>query len=83
MTLDGIDFTRRGENKPIALGDVQPRLFSEKMRDLDLVVSVAHQGGAGPKASASTTEVRAAIMHEACRLPGLGNLEVKEAHAII
>jgi len=31
------------------------------MRDLDLVVSVAHRGGVDPEATASTVEMRAAL----------------------
>ncbi len=83
LTFDEVYFTRRGEYKPIALETVPPRLFSETMRDLDLVVSVAHQGGVDPEASASTIEMRAALMREACRLLELDNVEVKEAHAVI
>jgi len=38
LTLDDVLFTRRGEWTPIPLVDVPPRVFSEVMRDLDLVV---------------------------------------------
>ncbi len=53
------------------------------MRDLDLVVSIAHQGGVDPEATASTVEMRAALIRESCRLLGLDNVEVKRANAII
>jgi fructoselysine-6-P-deglycase FrlB-like protein len=43
-------------------------LFSETMRDLDLVVSVAHRGGIDPEASASTLEMRATLVKETCGL---------------
>jgi len=56
-------------------------LFSEAMRDLDLVVSVAHQGGVDPEATASTVEMRAALLQETCELLGLGNVEVSGSHA--
>ena len=36
------------------------------MRDVDLVVSVAHLGGVDPEASASTVEMRAALLRETC-----------------
>lgn len=38
------------------------------MRDLDLVVSVAHRGGVDPQASASTVEVNSLLVEETCRL---------------
>ena len=44
------------------------RLFSEVMRDLDLVVSVAHVGGVDPEASQSTVEMRAALVSETAAL---------------
>ena len=45
-----------------------PRVFSEVMRDLDLIVSVAHRGGIDPEATASTVEMRAALVRETCAL---------------
>ena len=53
------------------------------MRDLDLVVSVAHRGGVAPEATASTVEMRATLLRETCELLGLANVEVKGSHAII
>jgi hypothetical protein len=58
-------------------------LFSETMRDLDLVVSVAHQGGVDPEATASTVEMRATLVRETCELLGLGNVEVDGSHVRI
>jgi len=81
--VETIFFTRRGEWKPIPLADVPPRVFSEVMRDLDLVVSVAHSGGVDPEATASTIEVRAALIQETCMLLGLTNVELRSAHALI
>src|SRR5207248_11770054 len=52
LTLEGVHFSTRGEGKAVRLAQVPPRLFSEVMRDLDLVVSVAHRGGVDPEASA-------------------------------
>jgi hypothetical protein len=52
---------------------VPPRLFSEVMRDCDLVVSVAHAGAVDPEASASTVEMRAALLRETCTLLKLDN----------
>src|SRR4029078_10486213 len=63
--------------------EMPPRIFSEAMRDLDLVVSVAHQGGVDPEATASTVEMRAALVRETCALLGLGDVEVKPKPAIV
>lgn len=66
-----------------AKGTGPPRIFSEVMRDLDLVVSVAHTSRVDPEASASTTEMRAALVAETCRLLGLGNVVVHGPRALI
>jgi hypothetical protein len=83
LTLDEVMFTKKGGVTPIALREIPSRLFSEAMRDLDLVVSVAHQGGVDPEATASTVEMRAALVAETCSLLGLGNVELESHHAII
>jgi hypothetical protein len=82
-TLEGVQFFRRGEAKPLKLTEVPPRTFSEVMRDLDLVVSVAHRGGVDPEASASTVEMRAALLKETCALLKLKNVKLKGSHALI
>ncbi|MCI0357954.1 MAG: DUF4132 domain-containing protein [Planctomycetaceae bacterium] len=82
-TLAGVTFTKRDEWKPTALASVPPRLFSEVMRDLDLVVSVAHAGGVDPEASASTVEMRAGLLRETCSLLALKNVQLKPSHAVI
>ena len=66
---------------PIA--EVPPRVFSEVMRDVDLVVSVAHAGGVDPEASASTVELRAALVEETCKLLDVGNVTVDEPRVLI
>jgi hypothetical protein len=53
------------------------------MRDLDLVVSVAHAGGVDPEASASTVESRAALVLETCALLKLSNVRVENRHALV
>ncbi|WP_221089499.1 DUF4132 domain-containing protein [Deinococcus aquaedulcis] len=76
-------FLRPGATEPLLLADVPPRVFSETMRDLDLVVSVAHVGGVDPEASQSTTEMRAALLRETLRLLKLGNVRLENDHALI
>ncbi len=83
LTIEAVRFVRRGEWKPMPLADVPPRLFGEAMRDLDLVVSVAHRGGVDPEASASTVEMRAALLRETCQLLRLDNVRVRGSHALI
>ena len=83
LTLETVCFTRKGEYEELWLRDIPPRVFSEAMRDLDLVVSVAHQGGVDPEASASTVEMRAALLRETCELLGLDNVELQANHAIV
>lgn len=76
-------FHRRGDWKPVKLADVPPALFSEVMRDLDLVVSVAHVGGVDPEATQSTTEMRAALVRTTCGFLKLGNVKLDGKHALV
>jgi hypothetical protein len=83
LTLETVVFTPKGSWNELALRDIPPLLFSEAMRDLDLVVSVAHRGGVDPEATASTVEMRATLVKETCELLGLGNVELKPNHVIV
>lgn len=84
LTLEGVGFfpQKRGA-EALTLSDIPERLVSETMRDLDLVVSVAHAGGVDPETSESTVEMRAALLQETCSLLGIGNIRVKGRHAHI
>ncbi len=83
LTLEDVVFTKKGEWTPLDLEKIPARTFSETMRDLDLVVSVAHRGGVDPEATASTVEMRAALVRETCELLGLSNVELQKHHALI
>ena len=83
LTLEGVMFTPRGEWRPLPLESIDRRLFSEVMRDLDLVVSVAHAGGVDPEASASSVESRSALIRETCTLLNLHNVRLSDRHALI
>jgi hypothetical protein len=83
LTLAGLEFTSAGSRRPVPISTVAPRIFSEVMRDLDLVVSVAHRTGVDPEASQSTAEVRAALLRETCTLLALSNVRVEGPRAII
>lgn len=69
--------------KNVAFKDIAPRIFSEVMRDIDLVVSVAHVGGVDPEASHSTIEMRAVLLTETARLFKLDNVSIVGNHARI
>ncbi len=75
-----VRFGRAGSHRAILLDEVPPRVYSETMRDLDLVVSVAHSSGVDPQSSESTIEVRRRIVEETCLLLGLENVEVSGHH---
>lgn len=83
LTLDQVCFANRSDYKRLDLDAVPPRVFSEVMRDLDWVVSVAHQGGVDPEASASTVEMRAALLRETIRLLKLDNVRLQESYVLI
>jgi Domain of unknown function (DUF4132)/Family of unknown function (DUF5724) len=83
LTFDDVRFTRRGEWETIPLEQVPSIIFSEVMRDADLVVSVAHLGGVDPEASASTVEMRASLVKEACDLLKIANYTLQGAHVLI
>lgn len=82
-TIETVHFAQRGDSKPLPLAQVPLRIFSEVMRDIDLVVSVAHVGGVDPEASASTIELRAALLREASRLLKFDNVVIEANYALI
>lgn len=82
-TLEYVCFHSLKDYKPLPMTEIPPVIFSEVMRDMDLVVSVAHVGGVDPEASHSTMEMRGVLARESARLFKLDNIEVKERHIII
>ncbi|MDE6337349.1 MAG: DUF4132 domain-containing protein, partial [Muribaculaceae bacterium] len=75
-TLEKVQFYERkgfGEKK---ISDIDPIVFSELMRDLDLVVSVAYSGGVDPETSQSTIEMRRVIVEHTVSMFGLTNVSV-------
>lgn len=83
LTLQKMWFSKAGGCEALKLGEVPPRVFSEAMRDLDLVVSVAHRGGVDPEASQSTIEMRAALVRETAALLQLKNVKVEATRVAI
>ena len=82
-TLETIQFHDLKTYENVAFKDIPPHIFSEVMRDIDLVVSVAHVGGVDPEASHSSIEMRAVLLKESARLFKLDNVTVKGNHAFI
>ncbi|NUU78074.1 DUF4132 domain-containing protein [Paenibacillus xylanilyticus] len=82
-TLETVQFYDRKTYKPVALKDVPPLFFSEVMRDVDLVVSVAHVGGVDPEASLTTIEMRHVIVNESLRLLKIDNVRLDGNYARI
>jgi hypothetical protein len=79
-TLEEVRFSSPDTRGALALDGIPRRLFSEVMRDLDLdlVVSVAQAGGVDPETSASTVEMRAALVAETVELLAIANVRVEE-----
>jgi hypothetical protein len=82
-TLEAVAFFDRKTHVAVPLENVPPVIFSEVMRDIDLVVSIAHVGGVDPEASHSTVEMRAAIVTELLRLLKIDNAHIEGRHAKI
>lgn len=82
-TLEYIEVLNLQTRRRQPLDELPPRLFSEVMRDLDLVVSVAHVGGVDPEASQSTLEMRAVLVEETARLFKLDNVTLSQRHVHI
>ncbi len=82
-TLETVEFIDRETYKNIPFTELSPRIFSEVMRDVDLVVSVAHVGEVDPEASQSSIELRTAIVRETLRLFKITNVTLKGNHALI
>lgn len=82
-TLETIKFHDLKTYTPVAFKDISPLIFSEVMRDLDLVVSVAHVGGVDPEASHSSLEMRKVLLEETLRLFKLTNVKINGSHATI
>lgn len=82
-TLETIEFHSLKDYKNIPFEDINSRLFSEVMRDVDLVVSVAHVGDVDPEASHSSIEMRAVLMKETARLFKLDNVTIEGSHVLV
>ncbi len=82
-TIETIEFIDPKTYKNVPFDKINPIDFSEIMRDVDLVVSVAHAGQVDPEASHSTIEMRQSLIKETKKLLSIDNIELKERHAMI
>jgi len=82
-TLEDICFQSIDNYNRIPLTEIPEVIFSEVMRDIDLVVSVAHVGGVDPEASHSTMQMRAALALASAKLFKLKNITIKQRHIFI
>jgi Family of unknown function (DUF5724)/Domain of unknown function (DUF4132) len=85
LTVDQVRFTQVNHNRwqAMAIHEVPSIIFSETMRDIDLMVSVAHRGGVDPETSQSTVEMRATLVRETCTLLKLNNVRIERSHLLI
>lgn len=82
-TLEWVEFYDRKTFKKMMIDDIPELIFTEVMRDVDLVVSIAHIGGVDPQTSHSTIEMRQSIIKFNLPLFKIDNVSFKEKHAII
>lgn len=85
ITVADVRFERLGPGlqPSVALLEVPPVLFSEVMRDLDLMVSVAWIGQGEPQFTPATIGMRAALIRAVADALKLTNIEITERHARI
>lgn len=83
LTMEDVCFFDTSSTTVTPISGVPGRLFSEVMRDLDLVVSVAHAGSVDPEASASTIEMRSTLVTETADLLSLDNVRVEQPWILI
>ncbi|MBW4439332.1 MAG: DUF4132 domain-containing protein [Pleurocapsa minor GSE-CHR-MK-17-07R] len=82
-TIESLRFTPAAGWGDVMIDKISPISFSEVMRDLDLVVSVAHRSGFDPEFSASTIDMRGALITETAFLLRLPNVRVEKSFALI
>lgn len=72
-----------GRMSQLPAGDVPPVVFSEAMRDMDLVVSVAAAPGVEVETSEASLAVRRQLVEETMRASGVEGVEVRGHHAVV
>ena len=65
------------------ISNLDPLLYSEVMRDIDMAVSIAFVGGVDPETGQSTKELRAAIVRCTAELMKFANVSISGNHVHI
>ena len=85
-TIEEIQFIYRDSYDAVSFTEIPPVIFSEAMRDIDLVVSVAYAGEVDPETSQSTIEMRISIAKELFAMLKVDNITFQSEqthHALI
>lgn len=82
-SLEKVVFLDNKTGKTWDMAKLDPVIFSETMRDLDLVVSVAHVGGVDPAYEHTTIELRSRILEHNLNLLGITNYQIEGVHVRI
>ncbi|USR79751.1 DUF4132 domain-containing protein [Arcanobacterium pinnipediorum] len=82
-SFEKVVFLDNKTGKTYNMAELDPIIFSETMRDLDLVVSVAHVGGVDPELNHTTIELRTRILEHNLGLFGVSNYQIEGSHITI
>lgn len=70
-------YSTRGSER-LKIANIDPILYSEVMRDVDMTVSIAFVGGVDPETGSSTKELRASIVECTAELMKFKNVSVSD-----
>ena len=76
--IEYVCFSSTRTYKRLKIADIDPILYSEVMRDVDMTVSIAFVGGVDPETGSSTKELRAAIIECTAELMKFSNVTVSD-----
>ena len=76
--IEYVSFSSTRSDKQLKIADIDPILYSEVMRDVDMTVSIAFVGGVDPETGNSTKELRAAIVKCTAELMKFNNIAVSD-----
>ena len=76
--IEYVSFSSSRSYKQLKIAEIDPILYSEVMRDVDMTVSIAFVGGVDPETGNSTKELRAAIIKCTAELMKFNNVTVSD-----
>jgi hypothetical protein len=82
-SIEMIKFLDNSTGKTMDMANLSPVLFSETMRDIDLVVSVAYVGGVDVMMNHSTIEMRSRILEHNLSMFKVNNYSIEKNHITI